>query len=118
MRVAIEKEIEIAASERNLVVIEGPRAEVQHERVVAQHIAITGGKSPQAEIVLLAVTAPEDRIEHADSLDQRATYVHAESDAGGQVRIGGDGSARKRCTHRLRVHAFGPRVVLTELRER
>ena len=101
-----------------LLADERAAAQMQHERVVAEHVPVAGAVRAQAEVVLLAVAAPERRVEHADGIDQLALDVEAEADARRQQRIRGHRRGRERGPHRLGVGPVRPDVVGAETRVR
>ncbi len=117
-RVAFHKDGAVALREVAALVAERPASRVQHEGVVAQYVAIAGGHRSHAEIVFLPVAQAENRIERAHRIERLAADVHAEADAGGQLRIRGHRGVPQRLHHRFRITAGWPRVVLAEVRQR
>ena len=100
VRMALDQDRGVAEAEHLLRAFERAAARMQHERIVAKHVAKARRVRPQAEIVLLAIARAERCVERADRVDQRAPDVEAEADAGRHVRIVGhrrglDGRAQR-----------------------
>jgi hypothetical protein len=72
---ALEQDPHVAVGEIGALVAERAAAQMQDERVLAQHVAITGGRGAHAQVVFLAIAQTEYRIEHSDCVDQRAADV-------------------------------------------
>ena len=118
VRMARYDERKVGLAELCLLGFEGAAADVNDERVVAQHVAPSGARRPQAQIVFLAIASAERRIERADRIDQRATHVHAEADAGRQIGICRHRRTRERRARSLGRFGVGCAVVDTESRVR
>ena len=108
----------VLRDQRVLLLLERAPADVEHERVVGEHVAPPGRGRAHAQVVLLAVAGAERGIEAADRVEHRPAHEEAEADAGRQIRVARDRRARERAGERRGVPAVGPRVVHAEARVR
>src|SRR5258708_265631 len=83
----LEQQRHVALGEIDALIAERAAAQVQHERVLAEHVAVARRRRAQAEVVFLAVAQAERRVECADRVEQRAADVEAEPDSRRQLRI-------------------------------
>src|SRR5215471_10743782 len=84
---SFEQQRSIARGEIGSLVAEGTAAEMQHESVLAQHVAESSGCGAHAVVVLFTIAEPERGIKESDRVDQGAADIEAEAYAGRQIRI-------------------------------
>src|SRR5207302_7499852 len=118
IRMVFEKYGHVAAREITTLGAERAAAQMDHERIVAENVAKSGGSGAHAKVVFLAVAQTEDRIEGSDRVDECPSDIETESDTGRQLWIGRHGSQLERADHRLGIPLRRPRIVLAKAWQR
>jgi hypothetical protein len=105
-------------AELGLLALERTSANVQDERIVAEHIAKPRLRRAHAKIVFFSVPGAKYGIEGTDRVDQPTSYVKAKSNTGRQVRIGRHGRGGERFAQRFAIVDVTQRVVLAKAGKR
>ena len=84
---AFQQKRHVARPELGLLPDEGSAAGMHDERIVREHVAPSCARGAQAQVVLLAITRAEDRVEDAHRVEHRAAQEEAEADAGRDIGV-------------------------------
>ena len=88
---------------------------MNHERIVTEHVSVTGIAGTHAEVVFFSVALAEYVVEHAQFANEPTTDEQAESDARGNLRVHRNGRQFHRPIDPLGI--IRCRIVLAESRE-
>src|SRR5207302_6735925 len=88
VRMVFEEYGHVAAREITTLGTERAAAQMDHERIVAENVAKSGGSGAHAKVVFLGVAQTEDRIERSDRGDYCSPDINTETDTGRQLLYG------------------------------